>query len=92
MSEKRDYYFFIFRFVLLKKAKPLSLVAQSVKNMPAMQETTYSTGDLGSISGLRRPLEVGNSNPLQYSCLENPMGRGAWPATVHKVVKESDTT
>ena len=34
----------------------------------------------------------GNSNPLQYSCLENPMDRGAWQATVHSVAKESDTT
>ena len=77
MSEKRDILLFIFRFVLLKKAKPISLVAPSVKNMPAMQETTCSTGDPGSISGLGRPPGVGNGNPLQYSCLENPMGRGA---------------
>ena len=34
----------------------------------------------------------GNGNPLQYSCLENPMDRGAWWATVHGVAKESDTT
>ena len=34
----------------------------------------------------------GNGNPLQYSCLENPMGRGAWQATVHGVTKESDMT
>ena len=34
----------------------------------------------------------GNGNPLQYSCLENPMDRGAWWATVHGVTKESDTT
>ena len=34
----------------------------------------------------------GNGNPLQYSCLKNPMDRGAWWATVHKGCKESDTT
>ena len=34
----------------------------------------------------------GHGNPLQYSCLENPLGRGAWQATVHEVAKESDTT
>ena len=34
----------------------------------------------------------GNDNPPQYSCLENPMDRGAWPATVHGVAKELDTT
>ena len=39
--------------------------------------STYSSGDPGSIPGLRRSGE-GNGNPLQYSCLENPMDRGAW--------------
>ena len=34
----------------------------------------------------------GNGNPLQYTCLENPMDGGAWRATVHQVAKESDTT
>ena len=42
-----------------------------------------SAGDLGSIPGLGSSLGEGNSNPLQYSCLENPMDRGAWQATVH---------
>ena len=41
--------------------------------------------------GRRSPGE-GNGNPLQYSCLENPMDRGAWRAAVHGVAKESDTT
>ena len=37
--------------------------------------------------GWEDPLEEENGNPLQYSCLENPMGRGAWRATVHRVAK-----
>ena len=41
--------------------------------------------DTGSIPGSGRSLEGGPSNPLQYSCLENPMDRGAWWATVHGV-------
>ena len=49
------------------------------------QETSYNTGDLGSISGLRKPPGRGHGNPLQYSCLENPMVRGDWQATVHGV-------
>ena len=49
-------------------------------------------GDMGSISGLGRSPGEGNGNPLQYSCLENPMNRGAWRATVHGVAKESDMT
>ena len=44
-------------------------------------------GDLGSISGSGRSPAEGNGNPLQYSCLENPMDRGAWQATVHGVAK-----
>ena len=43
------------------------------------------------IPGLGRSPGIGNGNPLQYSCLENSMDRGAWWATVHEVTKESDT-
>ena len=46
-----------------------------------------SVGDLGSIPGLGRFPGEGNGNPLQYSCLENPMDRGAWWAIVHGVAK-----
>jgi len=43
--------------------------------------------DVGSIPGSGRSPEGGNSNPLQYSCMENPMGRGAWQAIVHRIAK-----
>ena len=43
--------------------------------------------DLASVPGLGRPPGEGNGNPLQYSCLGNPMDRGAWWATVHGVTK-----
>ena len=56
-----------------------SLVAQLAKNLPA------NAGDAGSIPGLGRPPGEGNGNPLQYSCLENSMDRGAWQARVHRV-------
>ena len=49
--------------------------------------SAYNVGDLGSIPGLGRSPGEGNSNPLQYSCLENPMDQGAWWATVHGVTK-----
>jgi len=55
-----------------------------VKNPPANEG---HTGDVGSIPGSGRSLGEGNGNPLQYSCLENPMDRGAWQATVHRVAK-----
>jgi len=58
-----------------------SLVAQTVK------ASAYNVGDLGSIPGLGRSPGEGNGNPLQYSCLENPMDRGAWQAAVHGVTK-----
>ena len=57
------------------------LVAQVVKNLPAMQETWVQS------LGQEDPLEEGNGNPLQYSCLENSTDRGAWGATVHGVAK-----
>ena len=62
-----------------------SLVAQTVKRLPTTQETWV--GDLGSIPGSGRSPGEGNGNPLQYSCLENPMNGGAWLATVHGVAK-----
>ena len=52
-----------------------------VKNLPANE------GDMDSIPGLGISPGEGNDNPLQYSCLENPMDRGAWRATVHGVAK-----
>ena len=55
------------------------------KNPPA------NAGDMGLIPGLGSYPGEGNGNPLWYSCLGNPMDRGAWQATVHRV-KESDTT
>ena len=46
-----------------------------------------NAGDPGLIPGLERSLGEGNGNPLQYSCLENPMDRGAWGATAHAITK-----
>ena len=47
------------------------------------KECACNAGDPGSIPGSGRSPGEGNGNPLQYSCLENPMDRGAWQATVH---------
>jgi len=51
------------------------------------KESTCNAGDLGSIPGSGRSPGEGNGYPLQYSCLENPMDRGAWWATVHGVAQ-----
>ena len=56
-----------------------------VENPPA------NAGDSGFMPGWGRSPGGGNGNPLKYSCLNNPMGRGAWRATVHGVA-ESDMT
>ena len=79
--------------ILLKKAKLTNGHLEfgfphtsGIKNLPA------NAGDAGSIPGLGRFPGGGHGNPLQYSCLENPMDRGAWHAAVHGVTKESDTT
>ena len=56
-------------------------MAQPVKNPPAMQET------LVQIPGSGRYIGEGHGNPLQYSCLENPIDRGSWRVTVHGVAK-----
>ena len=60
-----------------------------VKNPPAIARDVRV---VGIIPGSGRYPGVGNGNPLQYSCLENPMDRGAWQAIVDGIAKESDTT
>ena len=62
----------------------LTQVVLVVKNPPS---NARDTRDVGSIPGSGRPPGGGNGNPLQYSCLGNPMDRGAWWATVHWVAK-----
>ena len=61
-------------------------MAQTVKSLPAARETQVQ-----SLAQEDSPAE-GHGYPLQYPCLENPMGRGPWRATVHGGRKESDTT
>ena len=56
-------------------------MAQMIENLPAIRN------DQGSIPGSRRSPGEGNGNPLQYSCLENPMDRRAWQATVHGITE-----
>ena len=59
-------------------------MALVVKNLPA---NAGDVRDASSIPGLGRSPGGGHGHPLQYSCLENPMDRGAWQATFHKVTK-----
>ena len=75
----KDHISHLIFLILLATFKP-SLVAQMVVSV-------YNAGDLGSIPGLGRSPGEGNANPLQSSCLEKPMDRGAWWATVHGIAK-----
>ena len=56
------------------------------------KESICNSGDAGLIPGLGRSPGEGNHNPLQHSCLGNPMDREAWQDTVHRVTKVSDVT
>ena len=74
--------FIIFNMVLLPLRMSNFMITYSkTQNQPA------NARDAGLIPGLGRPPGEGNGNPLQYSCLENPMDRGAWWATVHEGCK-----
>ena len=70
-----------FMYVSLARASQVALV---VKNPPA---NAGGRRDAGSIPGSGRSPGEGHGNPLWYPCLENPMDRGAWRATVHRVTK-----
>ena len=59
-------------------------MALAVKNLPT---NAGDVRDVDLIPGLGRSPGGGHGHPLQYSCLENPVGRGAWQATVHRVTK-----
>ena len=56
------------------------------------KESACNAGDMGSIPGLGRSPGGGNGDPLQHPCLENPVDRGDWQATVHGIIWESDMT
>ena len=65
----------------------LSTINRGFPHSSVGKESACSAGDPGSIPGLERSPGEGNGSPLQYSCLENPMDRGAWKATVHGVTR-----
>ena len=83
---------------VIEKKKDTEYAYCCAKGFPSaseVQNPPVNAGDVrdrSSISGLGRSSGVGNGNPLQYSCLENPMDRGAWEVTVHGLAIESDTT
>ena len=82
--------------LLEQRIKPTSLSSPSLAgwffpDCSAVNNQLASGRDLGSIPGSGKTPGGRHGNPFQYSCLENPMDKGAWQATVHGVAKESDT-
>ena len=68
-------------------AHDFSSIPKGFPGSSAVKESARNAGDPGSIPGLGRSPGKGNSNPLQYSCLENSIDGGAWWAIVHRVAK-----
>ena len=65
-------------------------VLPTSRSFPGVSDSkgsAYNAGNLGLIPGSERPRGEGNGNPLQYSCLREPMDRGAWQATAHGIAK-----
>ena len=79
---KNKFWDFSFLISSFKQTIGTYQVALAVKNSPA---NAGGTRDAGSVPGLGRSPEEGNSSPLQYSCLEDLMDRGNWKGTVHGV-------
>ena len=69
-----------------------SILYMGFPNSSVSKESACNAGDLGSIHGSGRSPREGNGNLHQYSCLENPMDRGTWQATVYGIAKESGMT
>ena len=86
MWAPRHRFFFLLFFFFLRKAKTSVLRAQSVKYSPA------NAGNLGLTPRTGRCPGEENGNPCQFSCLGNPMDRGAWQATDSGIAKQLDTT
>ena len=78
------------KFQIISYSFSSSYMVHFLKDFPGGSDgkaSVYNAGDLGLIPGLGRSPGEGNGNPLQYYCLENPMDRGAWQATVYGVAK-----
>ena len=78
--KKKLSFFFLFFFLSLEKRGSFHRVSDG-------KESACNAGDLSSIPGLGGSPGEGNGNPIQYSCVENSMDRGAWQAIVHGVAK-----
>ena len=83
-------YMYIYICIREKHSPILFLANHSFPGGSVVRNPPANVGDMGSIPGLGRSPGGGNDKPSQYSCLENPMEKGAWQDTVHGVAKKSD--
>ena len=72
---------------IITRAFQVVLVVKKKKKKKSPAANAGEIRDMGSVPGSGRSPGAGHGNPLQYSCLENPMYRAAWQATVHKITK-----
>ena len=89
-KKRREVYLFGNTNKVITELKTFRSVSYRIEGFPGGSEVKASAsnaGDPGLIPGLGRSPGEGNGNPLQYSCLENPVDEGAWRATVHGVTK-----
>ena len=70
-----------------KEKSKYYILTQGLLHWLSSKESVFNAGDTSLIHGSGRSPGGGHSNPLQYSCLENPLERGAWWATVHRVAR-----
>ena len=91
VSVTSTFHLFIY-LVLLSAFKPHLFKVQGFPGSSGIKKSTRNSGNMSLILGSVRSPGEWNGNPLQYSCLGNPMGRGAWQITVHGVTKVLDMT
>ena len=82
-----SYVYMILNSLNVRRFCNLLLITKRLPRWHGGKEPACNAGDVGSIPGSGRSPREGNDNSLKYSCLGNPMGRGAWQATVHGVAK-----
>ena len=80
-----EFDFIIYNIEIINRLFRADMINKGFPGGSEVKASASNTGDLGSIPGSGRSPGEGNGNPLQYSCLENPMDGGTWWATVHGV-------
>ena len=81
----------LYQYSGLRRRSLLKLIGPGLSGWLSGKESAAKAADVSSIPRLGRSPGEGSDNPLQYSCLGNPMDRGTWQTTVHRVTEEMDS-